>query len=349
MNGRKTVGVWIAFVVGLSVLGVATPARAGDVRAYWHFSGAFHPAVAHFPIALLVVAGVVEFWRMLRGKKIPGDAGYTCLMLGSAGAVVAAILGWANADHAGDFNGTQARVLFLHQWLGTGVAAASVVMTLLATRVRRGPGLSILKRFGLLLGLLGCSALVGLTGSLGGKLTFGVDYYETAYNETIGAAPTPIPLAPAIEAGPASTAVPGAIKPLVPSDTKPAGNPVADTQPPVPPVDPSQPSPVVSTLARVSYVAHIKPILAAHCVKCHGDSKQKGDYRLDAKTAAFEPGGSGEAPIVPGRSEESLLVKVIEGKGKFKDTMMPPKGNVLSAEQVALIRKWIDEGAVWDE
>lgn len=325
---------------------------AADARAYFHFSGAFHPAVAHFPIALLVVAGVVEFWRAIRGKKVPGETGYTCLMLGAAGAVVAAVLGWANADHAGEFNGTQADVLFLHRWLGVGVAVGAVLLAIFATRTRFASDVSNLKRYGLLAGLLLCSALVGLTGSLGGKLTFGVDYYESVYNETIGAAakktspPTP-PQAPTANHEPATTQ---AVATTTPTETKSEPVPVVTKTGSEPAVDAPVATPdLATTLAKVSYVAHIKPLFVTHCIKCHNDAKQKGDYRLDTKPFAFEPGSTGEKPIIPGKADDSLLVKVIEGKGEYKENMMPPKGTILSTQQVAMIRRWIDEGAVWDE
>lgn len=325
---------------------------AADVRAYFHFSGAFHPAVAHFPIALLVVAGVVELWRAIRGKKVPGETGYTCLMLGAAGAVVAAILGWANADHAGEFNGTQADVLFLHRWLGLGVAVGAVLLAIFATRTRFAPSVSNLKRYGLLAGLLLCSALVGLTGSLGGKLTFGVDYYESVYNETIGAAAKKNSVPAPVQTSTASNE-PSPAQPVAAATPKEAKNEPAPVAPqtgsePIVEAPVTTPDPA-TTLAKVSYVTHIKPLFVTHCTKCHNDAKQKGDYRLDTKAVAFEPGGSGEKPIVPGKADDSLLVKVIEGKGEYKENMMPPKGTILSTQQVALIRRWIDEGAVWDE
>lgn len=351
----------------LIVLGTLAPAQASEAKAYWHFSGAFHPAVAHFPIALLVVAGVVELYRFLRGRKIPGDAGYTCLMLGAAGAVVAAVLGWANADHAGDFNGTQAQVLALHRWLGVGVAVGSVIMAIIATRSRLGDALSGIKRVAFVAGLLLCTALVGLTGSYGGKLTFGVDYYETVYNETIGALEQKKNETPAPETDSPAKKPLAANEKAVSVETKPvnkADEPAIQNDEKVEAAQPAAPvtasqadvtangdvAVVAETAsARVSYINHIKPLFTASCIKCHGEGKAKADYRMDTREHALTAGDSGEPPIVPGKSDESLLVKVIEGKGEYKDSMMPPKGVIFTAEQVALVRKWIDEGAVWDE
>ena len=97
----------------------------------------------------------------------------------------------------------------------------------------------------------------------------------------------------------------------------------------------------------VDFARDIQPIFEANCVKCHGPEKQKADYRLDVKSSALT-GGENHAPnIVPGKSAESPLVKFVAGLDE--DMMMPPKGKRLSAEQIGLLRKWIDEGAVWPD
>lgn len=70
-----------------------------------------------------------------------------------------------------------------------------------------------------------------------------------------------------------------------------------------------------------------------------------GNLRLDSRKA-FEGGFSGQA-IIPGKSAESLLVKMIAGQVEGK--RMPMAGEPLSAEQIGLIRAWIDQGASWPE
>ena len=86
----------------------------------------------------------------------------------------------------------------------------------------------------------------------------------------------------------------------------------------------------------------VQPILAAHCIKCHGPQKQKGGYRLDARSVALN-GGDGSAPnIVPGDAAASPLVRYISGADP--DLRMPPEGEApLSAAEVAVIRDWIGE------
>ena len=91
-----------------------------------------------------------------------------------------------------------------------------------------------------------------------------------------------------------------------------------------------------------SYSTQIKPLLAKHCAKCHGSQKQQSGLRIDSATGIRDGGDSGPA-IVPGDSAKSNLVQAIMGaEGTSK---MPPDGPSLSAEEIALIRKWIDDGA----
>ncbi|HWN94298.1 MAG TPA: DUF1553 domain-containing protein [Methylomirabilota bacterium] len=94
----------------------------------------------------------------------------------------------------------------------------------------------------------------------------------------------------------------------------------------------------------VDFTRDIRPIFANHCLKCHGAEKQKSGLRLDAGTAALKGGDSGKA-IIPGASAQSLLVHLVAGLDDEK--LMPPKGERLSVEQIALLRGWIDQGARW--
>src|SRR5262245_25366788 len=95
----------------------------------------------------------------------------------------------------------------------------------------------------------------------------------------------------------------------------------------------------------VDFDRDVKPILSAHCYKCHGPEKQKGGLRLDSETTAREGGNGGEV-VVPGRAAESRLVKAVSGQDP--DLRMPPEGNPgLSKEQVETLRAWVDGGAVW--
>ena len=78
-------------------------------------------------------------------------------------------------------------------------------------------------------------------------------------------------------------------------------------------------------------------------IQCHSSKNLMGGLRLDS-SKALAGGLSGKA-ILPGKSAESLLVKMIGGQIEGK--RMPMTGDPLSNEQIALIRRWIDDGASW--
>ncbi len=92
----------------------------------------------------------------------------------------------------------------------------------------------------------------------------------------------------------------------------------------------------------VDYTRDVKPILTKHCITCHGGEKQRSGLRLDTAKAALDGGNSGPA-VVPGKSAESRLVHALTGANDV--VAMPPKGPRLGANEVALLRRWIDEGA----
>jgi hypothetical protein len=103
----------------------------------------------------------------------------------------------------------------------------------------------------------------------------------------------------------------------------------------------------VSGQNKVDFVKDIQPVLQQNCIKCHGPEKQKGKLRLDSRDAALEGGKYGPA-LVAGDGARGELVRRIS-LPKTDDDFMPAEGEPLPKEQIALIKKWIDEGAVWLE
>jgi mono/diheme cytochrome c family protein len=101
--------------------------------------------------------------------------------------------------------------------------------------------------------------------------------------------------------------------------------------------------------APVDFVRDIRPIFAAHCHECHAGKRQEGGLRLNARETALAGGDSGQKAIVPSEPKASRLVRAIDGSDP--EFRMPPEGEgePLSAEQVALISRWISEGANWPE
>src|SRR3954447_14296762 len=97
------------------------------------------------------------------------------------------------------------------------------------------------------------------------------------------------------------------------------------------------------TVGVVDFTKDVQPILKSACYQCHGPAKQKGKLRLDAKNLAINGGKSGKA-IIPGRSDQSALFARITTHDD--DDRMPQDRDPLTADQIATIKAWIDQGAV---
>jgi hypothetical protein len=95
--------------------------------------------------------------------------------------------------------------------------------------------------------------------------------------------------------------------------------------------------------ADIDYVRQVKPILAQHCFACHAALKQQSSLRVDTAASMRTGGDSGKA-IVAGNSVDSLLIQAVKGTAGF---VMPPEGEgtPLTDDEVAVLAKWIDEGA----
>ena len=92
------------------------------------------------------------------------------------------------------------------------------------------------------------------------------------------------------------------------------------------------------------FESKVRPILAEHCLGCHGAGKQKAGLRLDTRAAMMRGGESG--PILkPGAPEASRLIEVIRYGG---DVQMPPKRKLSEAE-IDVLTRWIKMGAEWPE
>lgn len=99
--------------------------------------------------------------------------------------------------------------------------------------------------------------------------------------------------------------------------------------------------------SRVDFSRDVLPILRRACWECHGAAKQEGGLRLDLREAALRGGESGVV-IEPGRAVDSELVRRI-ALPREDSEVMPSRGQPLSSPQVALIQRWINDGARWPE
>jgi mono/diheme cytochrome c family protein len=93
------------------------------------------------------------------------------------------------------------------------------------------------------------------------------------------------------------------------------------------------------------FTEKVKPLLDSRCISCHGPDKVKGSLRLDSRTAILKGGENGPA-LIPGKPGESLLLQAV--MHSKKDLEMPPKER-LTSNDVAVLKRWIEEGAPWPE
>ena len=91
------------------------------------------------------------------------------------------------------------------------------------------------------------------------------------------------------------------------------------------------------------FETRVRPLLIGNCYTCHSaDTNSRGGLRVDDRDGLITGGGRGPA-IVPGKPDESLLLKAVRHADKLK---MPPEKQ-LAEEDVAILTKWIADGAAW--
>lgn len=93
----------------------------------------------------------------------------------------------------------------------------------------------------------------------------------------------------------------------------------------------------------VDFTKDIQPIFAKHCLGCHGPDEQESNLRVDRRLSLLRGGDYGEPSIKPGKPQESFLIQVVAGENA--DLKMPPEGERLSAQELATLRTWVDQGA----
>jgi hypothetical protein len=85
--------------------------------------------------------------------------------------------------------------------------------------------------------------------------------------------------------------------------------------------------------------AHVLPVLAENCFKCHGNIETKSGLSVMTPAEVLKGGDNGPS-VVPGKPEKSLLYKYVLPDA---DPHMPPKGRALTIEETAVIKRWIEK------
>jgi hypothetical protein len=104
--------------------------------------------------------------------------------------------------------------------------------------------------------------------------------------------------------------------------------------------------------APVNFARDVRPVLAKNCFPCHGpdDAQRKAGLRLDRRDAAIAARKRGEPAIVPGKPEASELIQRVTSTEE-SEVMPPAKSGSgrLSAADVALLTRWIAQGAAYPQ
>jgi mono/diheme cytochrome c family protein len=90
------------------------------------------------------------------------------------------------------------------------------------------------------------------------------------------------------------------------------------------------------------FETRVAPVLAANCSACHNQRLRSSNLALDSRAAVLTGGNRGPS-VKPGSPNESVLMRAVEQTGDLK----MPLGKRLSDEEIATLRKWIQDGVAW--
>ena len=264
------------------------------------FIGRLHPVVLHLPIGLFAGVAVMEVvaWRV--PAAAPGRRVLSVVF--GLSAVLAASTGWFLGSGE-DYSGS---LLDEHRRLGIVTAVAAALLGLLEVIGAAAPRSHALRRAA----LIGCGALIALTGHHGGTITHGPRFL--------------------------SEKAPGWLAPLVgPGERRiPAGAGAADDGPRRPGL-PGEAAPTADVNG-----ADLTGLVAAFerlCVECHCEAKSKADLRFDIADG-WVMGADVEDP------ELSELIYRVTLPADDPDAM-PPKGERLDGASISSLESWMRSGA----
>lgn len=113
----------------------------------------------------------------------------------------------------------------------------------------------------------------------------------------------------------------------------------------------AKPAVVIASVATADganvFENEIQPILVKTCIECHGPEKAKGRLRLDSREAALSGGKSGVPSIVPGKPEESELLRRVKLPRDDDEAMPSGDGPGLMPAEISALERWIAAGAKW--
>lgn len=107
---------------------------------------------------------------------------------------------------------------------------------------------------------------------------------------------------------------------------------------------------IADTRPTISFNRDIRPIFSDTCFRCHGPDKnaRKAGLRLDIREEATRKTKSGSTPIVPGKPEESEIIRRIFASDQLEVMPPPDAHKVLTAQQKETLKRWVAEGALYE-
>ncbi|HEX6986176.1 MAG TPA: DUF1549 domain-containing protein, partial [Planctomycetaceae bacterium] len=101
----------------------------------------------------------------------------------------------------------------------------------------------------------------------------------------------------------------------------------------------------------IAFNRDVRPILSDNCFFCHGpDPKtREAGLRLDVRESALAALESGATAIVPGKPDESELVRRITSEDEFERMPPPEHTKRLTPEQIAILTAWVEQGAAYED
>lgn len=107
--------------------------------------------------------------------------------------------------------------------------------------------------------------------------------------------------------------------------------------------------PTTVPTGKIDFKKNVRPLLIINCLECHNNENapENGNLSLETRKLAMTTGN--HAPVlIPGRPDESLLINVLTLDGIHKEAM-PPTPDKIWGVRMEILRRWIEEGAVWPE
>ena len=332
--------------------------------------GPFHMVVLHLPIGALTAIWFLELLLENKGDKHKNQAiGLLHLfLLLSCGLTIALGLSY---EEFGDY-GNEIEEHTLWGYIFGGCVLVSYVLYWIHRKLGR-----LGSKFTYTLSLLAATIAMVITGHQGGELIHGKSFLSKPFKEVKRHSVTAPPTTPEATTPSAATPQPRLIT-TEPQPTKPEIVTATAEAAPASPVETMTEESAMDSMApmmdamdgegmtdtmavvipiqapttadpRIALFESTQAIFQRNCIKCHGATKQKGDYRLDNKHSVNLAGKSKLPAIVPGNVENSELMYRMRLPRDDDDAMPPEEKDPVSSEDIDIVRQWIEAGAYWPD